>query len=457
MSRTNGRWPYDLALVSALTQRELDRFTAEHPRSAELASSARSSMPGGVPMSWMVKWPGPFPIYVAEAAGARFRDVDGREYVDLCLGDTGAMTGHSPGPTVEAVRRQVERGITAMLPTEDALAVSAELARRFSLPLWQFTLSATDANRHAIRYARHLTGRPRIVVHDFCYHGSVDETFATRAADGRTVSRRGNIGRPVDPSATTVVVDFNDVGQLEEALRTGEVAAVLAEPALTNVGIVLPEPGYHEALRRLTRETGTLLILDETHTLSAGPGGYCGLHGLEPDLMTMGKAIAGGVPAGAFGMTESVAERIAASVDLEDVDVGGIGGTLAGNALSLAAMRATLDQVLTPEAYAHMITLGDRWADGVDAAIAEQALPWHCNRLGARAEYTFTPGPPRTGAEAHAAGDFALEQLLHLYALNRGILLTPFHNMALMSPATTRADVDRHSEVFAEMLGELAA
>jgi glutamate-1-semialdehyde aminotransferase len=442
--------------VAELTALELDRFVAEHPRSRDLFEQARSVMPGGVPMSWMAKWPGPFPVFVAEAAGAHFRDVDGHDYVDLCLGDTGAMTGHSPQPTVEAVRRQVGRGITSMLPTEDSVVVATELGRRFGLPLWQFTLSATDANRHAVRYARHLTGRHKLVVHDFCYHGSVDETFATLDPSGRTVARRGNIGPPVDPAETTVAVEFNDVDGLEKALASGEIAAVLCEPALTNVGIVLPDPGYHDALRELTRRHGVVLIVDETHTLSAGPGGWTAAHGLEPDRLPLGTAVAGGIPAGAFGLTPEIADRIARSVDLEDVDVGGIGGTLAGNAMSLAAMRVTLTEVLTDEAYARMLPLGDRWADGVDAGIAAHGLGWHCNRLGARAEYTFTPRAPRTGAEAHAAGDFALEQLLHLFALNRGILLTPFHNMALMSPATTEADVDRHTAVFREVLAALA-
>jgi glutamate-1-semialdehyde 2,1-aminomutase len=445
----------DRAHVERLTIAEQDRFVADNPRSAELFERAKAVMPGGVPMSWMSKWPGAFPVFVAEAAGAHFRDVDGHDYVDLCLGDTGAMTGHSPGPTVAAVRDQVGHGITAMLPTEDAVLVGEELTRRFGLPQWQFTLSATDANRHAIRYARHVTGRRKVVVHDYCYHGSVDETFAALDADGRTVARRGNIGPPVDPAETTIVVEFNDVAGLEAALATGEVAAVLCEPALTNVGIVLPDEGYHAALRELTRRYDVLLVIDETHTLSAGPGGYTRAHGLDPDLMTMGKAIAGGIPVGAFGMTAEVADRIARSIALEDIDVGGIGGTLAGNALSLAAMRVTLTEVLTDEAYSRMLPLGDRWADGVDSGIARHGLPWHCNRLGARGEYTFTATAPRTGAEAHASGDFALEQFLHLYALNRGILLTPFHNMALMSPATTAADVDRHTEVFDQALATL--
>src|SRR6478735_535791 len=445
----------DRERLAALTATEEDRFRAAHPESLALHERAAASLAGGVPMSWMTKWAGPFPLFVDSASGAHFTDVDGHEYVDLCLGDTGAMTGHSPPATVAAIRAQLDRGITTMLPTEDAVVVADEMTRRFGLPLWQFTLSATDANRHAIRYARHVTGRRKVVVHDYCYHGSVDETFATLDAGGRTVARRGNIGPPVDPAETTWVVEFNDVEGLERALASGEVAAVLAEPALTNVGIVLPEPGYHDALRELTRRYDVLLIIDETHTLSAGPGGYTGAHGLQPDFMTMGKAIAGGIPAGAFGMTQEVSDRIDASIALEDIDVGGIGGTLAGNALSLAAMRTTLSEVLTDGAYGRMLPLGDRWADGVDAGIAAYGLPWHCNRLGARGEYTFTPTAPRTGAEAAASGDFALEQLLHLYALNRGILLTPFHNMALMSPATTEADVDRHTEVFHALLSDL--
>ena len=441
--------------LARLTEQEEARFTAEHPRSQELHERARGSLAGGVPMLWMTKWAGPFPVYIAEAAGSHFVDVDGREYIDLCLGDTGAMSGHSPAPTVEAVRDQIGRGITAMLPTEDGIVVAEELQRRFGLPLWQITLSATDANRHAIRYARHITGRPKILVHDWCYHGTVDETFAVLSSEGRTVSRPGNIGAPVPLDETTIVVEYNDVDALERALATGEVAAVLMEPALTNIGIVLPDTGYLEACRELTRKYGALWIVDETHTLSVGPGGWTGTHGLEPDLLTVGKPIGGGVPCGAFGMSLEVAERIAERVSLAEIDVGGIGGTLAGNALSLAAMRATLTRVLTEAAYEHMVPLGSRWADGVDTAIARFDAPWHCNRLGARAEYNFSATAPRNGREAHDAGDFELERFLHLHALNRGILLTPFHNMALMAPSTSAADVDHHTAMFGEALTDL--
>lgn len=445
----------DRRRLAELTRRETDRFVAAHPRSAELFARARASMPGGVPMSWMSKWAGPHPVFVDSAQGAHFSCVDGHDYVDLCLGDTGAMAGHNPPATVRAIAEQSRRGITLMLPTEDAIVVAAELQRRFALPMWQFTLSATDANRHAIRYARHVTGRSKIAVFDYCYHGSVDESFATLDAAGQVVARRGNIGAPVPPAATTVVVPFNDLPALERALAGGEVACVLAEPAMTNIGIILPDPGYHQALRELTRRHGTLLMIDETHTLCAGPGGYTAAHTLEPDILVVGKAIGGGIPAAAFGMTAELAERVRASVELEDIDVGGVGGTLAGNALSLAAMRATLTEVLTDAAFARMLPLGQRWADGVAGVIQRYGLPWHVSRLGCRAEYGFAATAPRTGAEAAASDDFALQQLLHLYALNRGLLLTPFHNMALMSPDTREADVDAHTAAFAECAAEL--
>jgi glutamate-1-semialdehyde 2,1-aminomutase len=423
--------------LAALMERENERFRREHPKSADLFARGKTSMAGGVPMSWMTKWPGDFPLFVASAQGARFTDVDGRTYVDLCLGDTGSMTGHSPEATVRAIREQLGKGITAMLPTEDALVVSSELARRFGLPLWQFTLTATDANRHAIRYARLITGRSKVLVFDRCYHGSVDETFATLDSSGAVVAREGNIGAPVPLDLTTRVVQFNDLEGVERALAQGDVACVLTEPALTNVGIVLPEPGFLEGLQELCRRHGAVLIIDETHTISVGPGGMTGRDGLHPDMLTVGKAIGGGIPSGTFGMTHEIADRIAHAVRREEIDTGGIGGTLAGNALSLAAMRATLTEVLTEKAFATMVPLGERWCDGVDAVIAEFDLGWHCNRLGARGEYTFIDHAPRTGAEAAASGDFELEQYLHLRLLNEGYLLTPFHNLALICPETT--------------------
>jgi glutamate-1-semialdehyde 2,1-aminomutase len=446
----------DRTRLGGLLQREIRTFRDDHPKSLALFERAQGSLLAGVPMNWMVRWAGGFPIFVETAAGAHFTDVDGHDYVDFCLGDTGAMAGHDAGPTVRAVERQLQgRGITLMLPTEDAIWCGEELQRRFGLKYWQFTLTATDANRFAIRLARMVTGRPKVAVHDFCYHGSVDETFATLAPDGRVVEREGNMGPPVDPAVTTRVVPYNDLAALEAALAPRDVAVLLIEPALTNIGIVLPEPGYLEGVRELTRRYGTLLIIDETHTICAGPGGCTRLYGLDPDILVIGKTIGGGIPVGTYGFSQELGDRISAALDIETSDVGGVGGTLAGYALSLAAVRATLGEVLTEAAFARMIPLAERWQAGVEEAIRERDVPWHVTRLGCRAEYHFLPEPPRDGAAQWAAADPELERFLHLYAMNRRILMTPFHNMALMSPATTEADVDAHSDVFGQALVEL--
>jgi glutamate-1-semialdehyde 2,1-aminomutase len=438
-----------------LHNKEMERFLSRTPKSAALFEKAKEVMPGGVPMSWMSKWPGKYPLFVESASGAHFIDVDGNEYIDLCLGDTGSMTGHSPKPTVDAISKQLSKGMTAMLPTDDAVAVSKELARRFHLPLWQFTVSATDANRHVIRYARLITGKKKIIVIDRCYHGSVDESFATLDSSGATISREGNIGAPVPLDLTTRVVEFNDLSAMEDALKFGDVAAILMEPAMTNVGIVLPEEGYLTGVGELAKKYGALWIIDETHTISVGPGGMSAQLGLKPDFLTIGKAIGGGIPTGTFGMSYEMASQIARKTEREVIDTGGIGGTLAGNALSLAAMKATLTQVLTDENFIKMIELGNLWCDGVEAAINEFNLPWHVNRLGARGEYLFQRSAPRTGGEAARAGDFELEQYIHLRLLNDGILLTPFHNMALMSPYTSKSDVEAHTAAFRAMCQDL--
>jgi glutamate-1-semialdehyde 2,1-aminomutase len=445
----------DRARLAQLRAIEDERFLKTHPKSGELFKKAKLSMPGGVPMSWMSKWPGAYPVFVEEAKGASFIDVDGNTYIDFCLGDTGSMTGHSPTATVTAIREQVGRGLSTMLPTQDAAIVSAELSERFKLPLWQFTVSATDANRHAIRYARMITSKQKIIVIDRCYHGSVDETFATLNSKGKTVSREGNIGAPVELDLTTRVVPFNDLLAMKKALANNDAAAILMEPAMTNVGIVLPEAGYLLGVQELAKKNGALLIIDETHTISVGPGGMTADLGLTPDFLTIGKAIGGGFPTGAFGMQQHVADSIKKLVDLEVIDTGGIGGTLAANALSIAAMRATLTKVLTKENFDQIIKLGNRWADGVEETINKYKLPWTVNRLGARAEYMFSETTPKTGRDAADAGDFELEQYIHLRMLNDGFLITPFHNMALISPDTTSTDVDTHTAAFAKMCSEL--
>ena len=441
--------------LKKLQEREAQRFAAEHPRSAELYRRAQNSLLGGVPMNWMKKWAGAFPVFVTKAKGAHFQCVDGHNYVDLCLGDTGAMTGHSPDVVAEAIARRVREGITLMLPTEDSLYVGEDLKRRFGLPYWQFTLTATDANRFSIRIAREITQRSKILVFHYCYHGTVDETFAT-LHDGVVGPRRGNIGPPGNPVETTRVVEFNDLNALEDALTHHDVACILAEPAMTNVGIILPDKGYWKNARELARRYGAVFIADETHTICAGPGGCTAEWKLDPDMLVFGKAIGSGIPGATYGCSEEVAQRISARIHLEDCDVGGIGGTLAGNALSLAAMRATLEQILTPQNFEKMIPLTVRFSDGVSLEIKKHGLPWNVQRLGCRAEYTFCQKPPRNGGESTAAADFELESFLHLYALNRGVLLTPFHNMALMCPETTPTDIDLHTKIFAEAVAELA-
>jgi glutamate-1-semialdehyde 2,1-aminomutase len=425
-------------------------FRDLHPRSGELASDAKASLLFGVPMNWMTRGPGDYPVFVDRAEGARFWDVDGNAFVDFCLGDTGGMAGHAPTVSVEAIASQAAKGITLMLPTADAAWVGAEMARRFGLPYWNFTLTATDANRFAIRWARQVTGRSKVVVHNWCYHGSVDESFATLDDDGNVIARDGNVGKPVALDETTRVVEINDLDALERALAHRDVSVCLFEPALTNIGIVLPDPGYHDAVRDLCTRYGTLLLIDETHTISAGPGGCTKAWGLQPDIVTIGKTLGAGIPSAA-----ELSERVYTNTDWKNADVGGVGGTLAGNALSLAAMRATLGEVMTDEAFERMIGLGERFEHGVQGVIESRGLPWHAVRLGCRVEYLFRSDRARTGTEAAAGQDDELDPFIHLFLLNRGILMTPFHNMALLSPSTTAADVDRHTEVFGQAADEL--
>jgi glutamate-1-semialdehyde 2,1-aminomutase len=449
----------DRTRLASLLEAEQAAYTEHHPRSRALFEGA-GNLFGRVPMTWMNMWSGGFPLYLDHARGNRVTDVDGHTYVDFALGDTGAMAGHSPAPTVAAVTRRMGElgGITTMLPTEDAQWVGAELTRRFGMPQWSFTLSATDANRWAIRLARLATGRPKVLVFAYCYHGSVDEAFALPGPDGKAESRPGNVAPPVDLDLTTRAATWNDLAGVEEALSHGDVAAILTEPALTNIGIVLPEPGFMEGLRELATRYGALLMIDETHTFSAGAGGATRAWGLQPDIFVIGKSIGGGIPSGAYGITEEVAAAITRHTEAGEadiVDVGGVGGTLAGNALSTAAMRATLGEVLTEDAFAHMTTLATAFTEGVQATLDELDVPWSISQLGARAEYRFARPAPTTGEASAAAADEQLDAYMHLAMVNRGILMTPFHNMALMCPDTSRDDVDRHTQVFREVVGAL--
>jgi glutamate-1-semialdehyde 2,1-aminomutase len=456
-SQTDGGYRLiDRSRLTNLLERERASYRTRHPRSYEAYTGSRNLF-GRVPMTWMNKAAGGFPLYSSKARGARVEDIDGHVLIDFCLGDTGAMAGHSPEPTVEAVIEQVATlgGVTTMMPTVDASWVATELARRFGLPYWSFSLTATDANRWAIRLARAVTGRPKILVNSYCYHGTVDESLIVVGPEGIGINREGNVGAPVDVTTTSRVAEYNDLEGLERELAHRDVAAVLMEPALTNIGIVLPQDGYLAGVRELTRTYGSLLINDETHTFSAGPGGCTRAWALTPDMLTIGKAIAGGIPIGAYGLSEELANHLSARSDLDMIDVGGVGGTLAGNPVSIAAARATLEHVLTDEAFERMIGLGGRFTAGVQQIIDTHELPWSVSQLGARTEYRFTSPPPVNGTESNAAGDGELDDYLHVYLANREVLLTPFHNMALMCPATSAADVDRHHEIFADAVGEL--
>jgi glutamate-1-semialdehyde 2,1-aminomutase len=444
-----------LERIASVFEAERASYVALHPRSLALAGHGIAGWYQGVPMHWMRDWSMPYPFVVDSARGAVLTDVDGNEYADFCLGDTGSMFGHSPPPVAEAIERQAGRGLTYMLPTEDTIAVGRLLAERFGLPQWQVATTATDANRFALRVARAVTGRPRILVFNGCYHGTVDETFV-RLVDGRPANRPGLLGQAADLTQLARVVEFNDLPALEAALAHGDVACVIAEPVMTNSCMVLPEPGFHAGLRRLTRAAGTLLLIDETHTISTGPGGYTRAHGLEPDLFVLGKPIAGGVPASVWGFSDDIARRLESVRSQLPPGHSGMGTTLSANALSLAAMRATLEHVMTPEAYGHMESLAGRLAAGLQNVVRRYDLPWHVVRVGARVEFVCAPGPLRNGTEAEAAHAPALEQAIHLALLNRGCLIAPFHNMMLVSPATTATQVEALVAAFEGVAASLA-
>ena len=442
--------------IDRLIDREQERFRRTHPRSFEDWRKGQAHFLYGGPSHWMRRWAGGFPVYAAEAKGAHILDVDGNDYVDFALGDTGGMCGHAPEAVTEAAVRQLRRGTTMMLPTEDSLWVGQELSRRFGLPYWTLTTSATDANRGAIRIARMITGRPKVLVFSGCYHGGVEEAHV-EIRDGKVGLRNMIHPNGVNHAAVSKVVEFNDVEALERALADEDVACVLTEPLMTNFGMIPVADGFHDALREITRRTGTLLIIDETHTISSGPGGYTALHGLEPDMLVAGKAIAGGIPAGIFGTSQAVAERLWKIVPKVDPRVRqsahlGIGGTLAGNALTVATMRAVLEHVLTPANFETMIANASRLADAARHVIETHQLPWHVTQTGARAEIMFMPLPPKNGAEVIASRRGDLETLLHAFYMNEGILVTPFHTMFLMCPATSAEDVDRHSQVFSRFV-----
>jgi len=446
----------DWESAQALLQTETAAYVTRNPRSFALAQRAGQHLMFGVPLHWMNDWGTPFALQVAQAAGAQLLDADGHCLSDFCLGDTGAMFGHSPTPVARAVARQVAHGITAMLPGEDAAVVGELLCERFGLPYWQFAMTASDANRFVLRWLRAATGRRKLIVFNGCYHGTVDDVFVDLVG-GRPTQRASLLGQVHDLTAHTVVLEFNDLAALEEALSQGDVACVLAEPAMTNIGMVLPEPGYWEAAQALIQRHGAALVLDETHTISCGPGGYARAHGLQPDAIVLGKPVGGGVPCAVYGFSAEWAGRAVRARHAAPGGHSGIGTTLSGNLLAMAAMRATLSELMTAPVYAGMLATAGTLADGLREVIARHRMPWCVTPLGARTEFQFRTTPPRNGGEAGTAMDAELEHLIHLALLNRGVMITPFHNMILVCPATRPADVQKLLAAFDQVVGKLVA
>ena len=446
--------PANAPILADLIQDEARRFVAEHPRSCAMSRQSADVWRGGAPMHWMTDWASPCPIFAAQGVGAQVTDVDGKLYDDFCLADTPAMFGHGQEAVARAIADQAKRGTGFMLPTASAVIVGRLLAERFGLPLWQMATTASDANRAAIRWARAVTQRPVIVVFDGCYHGMVDDAFVV-LDDGRPVMKPGLLGQVHDLTATTRVVPFNDPEALAQALAPGDVAAVLAEPAMTNCGMILPQPGFLSVMRDLTRQAGTLLVVDETHTISTAPGGYARAHGLEPDMLVVGKAIAGGVPAAVWGVTAKLSERMDAAAARIGPGQSGVGTTLSGNALAIAAMRAMLSEVMTDAAYAKMLAGAGRLVEGLRGVIAARGLAWSVVHVGARVELVFAASPPKNAAAMRETLDPDLLHALHLWLINRGVLIAPFHTMMLVSPVTEDAAIDRFVEAVDGFAGAL--
>lgn len=439
--------------ITALQQAERERFIAAHPQSMAQAAAARAHYLFGVPLHWMRDWPTPATLAVQRAQGVTLTCADGLHYADFCLGDTGAMFGHSPPPLTRAIAEQAAQGLTCMLPSTRSAAVGEGLARVFGLPLWQMALTASDANRFVLRWARAITGRPQLLVFDGCYHGAVDDTLVDLdPSSGATLPRPSVLGQVHNHHHFTRVVAFNDLEALEAALARGDVACLLAEPALTNFGLVPPADGFWPAVRELCRRHGTLFVMDETHTVSTALGGYARLHGLDPDMLVVGKAVAGGLPCAVYGFTQSVGARMTEAKQRAPDGHSGIGTTLAGNALTLAALDAALTNLHTETNYAHMLALAATLEQGLAQRIGATRRPWTVTRLGARMELQFMPHTPRNAQDVRDQAHSELEALTHLFMLNRGVLLTPFHSMLLVSPATTTADVDKLLSVFDELL-----
>ncbi len=440
--------------LTDFAKREAAIYAKARPKSAKALAKGAGTFLGGVPMHWMTDWPMPHLPLVARATGARIEDIDGHALDDFCLGDTGSMFGHSPAPVARAIRQQARLGLTYMLPAESALEAGRLLTERFGSFHWQIATTATDANRYVLRVARAITGRPKVLVFNGCYHGTVDDAFVS-LKDGKTVASPGLLGQVTDLTQTAVACEFNDLAGVEAALARGDVAAILTEPVMTNSCMVLPQPGFHDGLRRLSLKYGALLIMDETHTISSGLGGYTRVHALRPDIFVVGKCVAGGMPTAVWGLSPSTAARYHLANGAREPGRSGMGTTLSANPMQFACLVATLAKVMTPENYAHMERLAERLSHGLRKVIDRHAAPWHVVRVGARVEFICAHGPLRNGSDAGQAHQPDIEAAIHTGLINRGSLIAPFHNMMLVSPATRKSQVDRLIASFDAILSDL--
>ena len=445
----------DLGKLDSLREREVARFRARIPRSRALYEQSRRLMPSGVPSSWMAAFYPGTEIFVSRGAGARFEDVDGNSYLDMTQSDLSMVCGFGPEAVTRAVAQRFAAGSHFLLPTEDAIAVCGLLASRFGMPFWQFTLSASAANTEAIRIARLATGRDKVLLFAGKYHGHIDETLVTVKAE---VGEPGHHGLPRGVEQHTIIVPFNDLDAVEAALRQGDVACILAEPVMTNMGVIHPDDGFLSNLRALTRRMGALLIIDETHTQVAAFGGFTRAWRLEPDILTLGKCVGGGVPIGAYGLTAELSDLVERNTEPRVVDgkTLAIGGTTYGNALNMAAARAALESVLTEAGYERVARLGAVLADGIDRLIAQRDLPWRAYRLGNRSGICLDRTLPRNAAEAARCVSNPLNHAMRPFMANRGIWEPIYIHGPSASFAHTDADIATYLGALDALLDRIA-
>jgi glutamate-1-semialdehyde 2,1-aminomutase len=445
--------------IAELKRREDIHFQRTHTKSLATLKRARRSMPNGVPMSWMTELYAHPPMFVAAAEGIAFADIDGNHYKDFSLGITAAFCGHNAAPVVAAAARQLANGSVLQLPTEDSIWVAEELQRRYRQPKWQFTITASQANTELLLLSRLATGRERVLVFEGKYHGHVAPLLALR---DQAVTVPEYRGIRFDEIRNTLVVPFNDLVAVEQALQAREVALVLSEPAMTNLGIIEPDAGFHAGLRALAGQYDAILAIDETQTQACSFGGLSRLWDLRADALVIGKSMAGGVPLAAYGMNE----RLAAEIDRPThpdylsgapIDQPALGGTMFANAVSMAACRASLAEVMTATAYERATSLAGKLADGLKAIIERNELEWSVCQLGTRVWRCYARQLPRNAAEVRNCDIPALRDLQRVYLVNRGIWDFGTWAGPIVGIPASESDIDSYLSAWNELLSEVCS